>query len=124
MEEAEVLGGIFLLMIGILVVAPVPGNGWFIEEFPEFWAIGLVSGAIIFIFGSYVTISGFKSKKKSQRLDTIGAFCLFLSFITLFIALITESGIWSWSLTITGMGLLIAGVGAVLVGERRTARSK
>lgn len=122
MEAAEVLGGIFLLMIGILIVTPIPGNGWFIEEFPEFWTIGLVCGAIIFIFGSYVTISGFKSKKKSQRIDTIGAFCLLLSFITLFIAFITESGIWSWSLTIIGMSLLIAGVGVVLIGERRTAK--
>ena len=122
MEVAEVLSGIFLLMIGILAVAPFPWNGWFYEEFPEFAAIGLVCGVIIIILGSYLTIFGFKSKKKSRRIDTIGAFCLLLSFITLFIAFITESGIWAWSFTIIGVGFLITGVGAVLISERRTAK--
>jgi hypothetical protein len=122
MEAAEVLSGIFLLMIGILAVAPFPWDGWFYEEFAEFAVIGLVCGGVIVLLGSYLTISGFKSEKKSRRIDTIGALCLFLSFITLLIAFATESGIWAWSITIIGVSLLIVGVGAVLISERKTAK--
>lgn len=124
MEAADILSGIFLLMIGILAAAPFPFNGLFYEDFPEFAAIGLVFGVFIIILGSYLTISGFKSKKKSQRIDTIGAFCLLLSFITLLTAFITESGIWAWSFTIIGVGFLIVGVGAVLISDRKTAKKR
>lgn len=122
MEAAEVLSGIFLLMIGILTVVPFPWNGWFYEEFSEFAALGLVCGFVIILLGFYLTISGFKSRKKSRGIDTIGAFCLLLSFITLLIAFITESGIWAWNFTIIGVGFLIVGVSAVLISERRIAK--
>ena len=124
MEAAEVLSGIILLIIGILAVAPFPENGWFYEEFPEFAAIGLVCGAVIFVLGSYLTISGFRSTKKSRRIDTIGASSLLLSFITLFVAFITESGIWAWSFAIVGVGFLMVGVGAVLVSERKAKKKR
>ena len=122
MEAAEVLSGIFLLMIGILAAAPFPLDGWFYEELPEFAAIGLVGGVVIAVLGVYLTISGFKSRKKSRRIDTIGAFSLLLSFVTLLIAFIMESGIWAWSFTAAGVGFLIVGVSAVLVGERRNTK--
>ncbi|UCE29661.1 MAG: hypothetical protein JSV85_02795 [Candidatus Bathyarchaeota archaeon] len=122
MEAAEVLSGIFLIMIGILAAAPFPLDGWFYEELPEFAAIGLVFGVVIAIFGVYLTISGFKSRRKSRRTDTIGAFCLLLSFVTLLTAFIMESGIWAWSFTAAGVGFLIVGVSATLVGERRTTK--
>lgn len=122
MQTAEVLSGVFLLTIGILAVAPFPWDGWFYEEFLEFAALGLVFGVVIILLGLYLMISGFKSTKKSSKIDTIGASCLLLSFITLFIAFIKESGIWAWSLTIIGVGFLIMGVGAVLISERGTAK--
>ena len=122
MKAAEVLGGIFLLIIGILSAAPFPWDGWFYEEFPEFAALGLVCGIAISLLGSYLIISGFKSKKKSRRIDTIAALCLLLSFIILFTAFMTESGILAWSFTIIGVGFLIVGLGAVLISERGTAK--
>lgn len=64
MEAAEVFSGIFLLIIGILAVAPFPLDGWFYEEFLEFAALGLVGGVVMILLGSYLTISGFKSTKK------------------------------------------------------------
>ena len=119
MEAAEVLGGIFLLMIGILVVAPLPGNGLLYQDFPEFTAVSLICGSVIIILGLYLTVVGLRSKKRSDRLDIMGAFCLLLSFITLLTALITEDGIWVWIPLIIGVGLLSVGVGAVLISERR-----
>jgi hypothetical protein len=119
MEAAEVLSGIFLLMIGILAVAPFPGNGLFYQDFPEFAAISLICGSVIIILGFYLTVVGLRSEKRSNRLDTIGVFFLLLSFLTLLTASITEDGPRAWIFVMIGVGFLSAGVGAVLIGKRR-----
>jgi len=124
MNVTEVIGGIFLLTIGILAAAPFPFDGWFYESFPEFAAIALVCGTFLVLLGSYLTIAGFKSKEEASRIDTVGASCLLISFIILFVAFVAESENWARVSAIVGVGFLVVGVGAVLASERRVKKKE
>jgi hypothetical protein len=122
MNLAEALSGILLLIIGILAVSPFPEIGWFFEEIPEFAILGSISGGVMIILGCYFVISGYKSKMTAHRADTLGVLCLLLSVITLFVALATEDGILVTSSLVLGFSLLVAGVVAVLAGQRKDKR--
>ncbi|UCC33473.1 MAG: hypothetical protein JSW53_00210 [Candidatus Bathyarchaeota archaeon] len=119
MDATEVIGGIFLLMIGVLTTAPLPFDGWFYESFPEFAATALAGGIFLILLGSYLAIAGFKSKEEASRMETVGAICLFISFIILLAAFVAEDGVGAGVSAIAGWAFLVVGVGTVLVGRRR-----
>jgi uncharacterized membrane protein HdeD (DUF308 family) len=65
MDIAEVLGGIFLLIIGVLAVVPLPLDGWFIWFPPEpsVTALVIVIAVFLMILGFCLIVTGFRSEK-------------------------------------------------------------
>lgn len=122
MDIAEVLGGIFFLILGILAFVPLPIDGWFYEPTPGIFVIALVAGSFFIILGGYLVVAGLRSKKKSPTREVVGIMCLMLSCFILFIGLFAESEIWTRVFLILGLGFLVVGVGAFLVGFRKAAR--
>lgn len=123
MDIVEVLCGIFLLILGILAVVPLPLDGWFIWFPPDPSMTTLVIAVAVFciVLGFYLIVSGFRSEKKSQMREVVGYACVIFSCLVLFAGLATESDPWTTVSLILGIGSLI--VGAVLVIRTRSGRN-
>jgi hypothetical protein len=117
-----IVGGIFLLTIGILVIVPLPLDGGFIwlPPDPTITAIVLAVASLLIIVGTFLIVAGFRSTKKSQPRKVAGATCLLLSFFILFAGFIAESEFWAGVSLALGVGFLVAGV--FLVGIRETTK--
>lgn len=122
MDAAEVLGGIFLLTIGILCVVPLPVDGWFIWgplDAPMGAIVVLIAGGLI-VLGVCLVVAGFRSKKKSPMREVVGGVCLIFSFLICFAGLAAESETWTIVFLVFGIGFLV--IGLVLVGVRKVAK--
>jgi hypothetical protein len=118
MDAVEVIGGIFLLIIGVLAVAPLPIDGWFIW-FPSdasMTTVVVVAAGFFIILGTYFVMAGYRSKKKSPIKEVVGGGFLLLSFSTFFLGSVTENEAWTTIFLILGVGFLVVGV--VLVGAK------
>jgi hypothetical protein len=112
MDIAEVLGGVFLLILGVLAVVPLPLDGWFVWFPPDPSMTTLIVGIAVFfiIIGFYLIVAGFRSEKKSQIGEVVGYVILIFSCLILFAGLATESETWTTVSLILGIGFLIVGI--------------
>jgi len=124
MDIAEVLGGVFLLILGVLVVVPLPLDGWFVWFPSDPSMTTLIVGIAVFfiILGFYLIVVGFRSEKKSQIGEVVGYACLIFSCLILFAGLATESETWTAVSLILGIGFLIVGI--VVVGRKEKKKAK
>lgn len=122
MDVEGIVGGVFLLTIGILVVVPLPLDGGVIWLPPDLLmtAVVIASAGVLIIVGICLIVSGFRSAKKSQPKEVVGSTCLILSFFVLFAGFVAESEIWAGASLILGVGFLVVGI--VLVGVRKVVK--
>ena len=121
MDAAEVLGGIFLLIIGVLVVIPFPIDGWiWIPLDGPMGELELIIAGGLILLGVYLIVAGFRSKKKSPTREVIGGVCLIFSFLLCFAVLAVEGEIWATVFLVLGIGLLV--VGLVLIDIMKVAK--
>ena len=115
MDIVEVLCGIFLLILGVLAIVPLPLDGWFIwfPSDPSMTTLVIAVAVFFIILGLYIIVVGFKSEKKSKMREVVGYGCIIFSCLVLFAGLATESETWTTVSLILGISSLIAG--AVLV---------
>jgi len=116
MDIVEVLCGIFILIVGVLAVVPLPFDGWFIWFPPDPSMTTLVAAISVFfiILGFYLIVAGFRSEKKSQIREVVGYASLIFSCLVLFAGLATESETWTTVSLILGVGSLIVGAALVI----------
>jgi uncharacterized membrane protein HdeD (DUF308 family) len=88
MDIVEVLCGIFLLILGVLAVVPLPSDGWFIWFPPDPSMTTLVIAVAVFciVLGFYLIVAGFRSEKKSQMREVVGYACVVFSCLVLLLA--------------------------------------
>ena len=124
MDIAEVLGGVFLLILGVLAVVPLPLDGWFVWFPPDPSMTTLIVGIAIFfiILGFYLIVAGFRSEKKSQIGEVVGYGILIFSCLILFAGLATESETWTTVSLILGIGFLIVGIVVVIREEKKKTK--
>jgi len=123
LDIVEVLCGIFLLVLGVVAVVPLPLDGWFIwfPPDPSMTTLVIAVAAFFIILGLYIIVVGFRSEKKSQVREVVGYACVIFSCLVLFAGLATESETWITVSLILGTSSLIAG--AVLVMRVRPRRN-
>jgi len=123
LDIVEVLCGIFLLILGVLAVVPLPLDGWFIwfPSDPSMTTLVIAVAVFFIILGLYIVVVGFRSEKKSQMREVVGYACVIFSCLVLFAGLATESETWTTVSLILGISSLIAG--AVLVMKARSRRN-
>ena len=121
MDAAEVLGGVFLLIIGVLVVIPLPIDGWiWLPLDAPMGGLELIIAGGLALLGVYLIVAGFRSKKKSPMREVVGGVCLIFSFLLCFAVLGFEGEIWATVFLILGIGLLV--VGLILVDIVKVAK--
>ena len=121
MDAAEVLGGVFLLIIGVLIVIPLPVDGWiWIPLDAPMGELELIIAGGLILLGVYLIVAGLRSKKKSPMREIVGGVCLIFSFLICFAGLATENETWTTIFLILGIGLLV--IGLILVDITKVAK--
>ena len=112
MDAGEVIGGVFLLIVGVLCIVPLPLDGEFIWLLPDgpFATIAIVAAGICIIFGVFLIVAGLRSKEKTPTREVIGGVFLLLSFLVCTAGLAADSGTWTTIALIFGVGFLVIGL--------------
>jgi len=114
-DAGEVIGGVFLLIVGVLCIVPLPLNGEFTWLLPDgpFATIAIVAAGFCIIFGVFLIVAGLRSKEKTPTREVVGGVFLLLSFLVCIACLAAEGGTWTTIALILGIGFLV--IGLVLV---------